>query len=108
MSPLIPIAVSLLPRLIGALRKPKAPANDMGNDLAALLQRVPQLQQMLDMQMQSASEGQALRSAMTNLSTRLLPRSAFGNVMPAATAPTPMAVPRTGGSPINRRPPSSF
>lgn len=105
MGPLIPIVAAMLPSLIGALRKPKSAASDTTSDFAALLQQMPQLAQLLNQQSAQATEGAALRSAMTNLSTRLLPRSAFAGMSAPSTpttAPFRQAVPR------QPMPPSAF
>lgn len=60
--------------------------NQSTQDYSRLLQNIPELRRMLDLQTQEAERRAPLQKAMTDLATRLLPRSAFGGNVPTVGA----------------------
>lgn len=78
--PLIPLAVSGLSALGGALFGKGSSNSGSGVDLASLLNSLPELRNALSLQTQQAQRQDPLHAALTQLALNFLPRGAFTSI----------------------------
>lgn len=104
----LPLAVAAIPYIGSGLMAlkglfggggddPKDAARDQAQGLQELLRALPQLRQMMDLQVSQAQRQDPLRQALTQMSMNLLPRSAFEAMQGREIPGGPRAFPQQQG-----------